>query len=219
MSMNNQKVWIVVVVLAVVMAGVAYLGDDYPYGNDKASGTIVPAERYRADQISSEDIVLGDESIAQFMQTDEFEMLVNDEVFMEAIRQESFQAALSNANFQAALVDRRSRASEPYTLSTKLFPLRQMRKIRPVEPPPVAAVDKDDETFRTARRMEQVEFLARMIAVSGVQPRAPDRGFAFAKRTRGIRPSVRIIGRSRNEISVCIGNVVFHLVLRVFAGL
>ena len=91
MSMNNSKTWIVVVVLAVVICGVAFLGKDFPSGSDQASGTIVPAERYRADQISSEDVVLGDESIAQFMQTDEFELLVNDEAFMAAIGQEAFR--------------------------------------------------------------------------------------------------------------------------------
>ena len=43
MSMNSQKTLIVVLAAAVVIGGVAYLGVDFPTGNDQASGTIVPA--------------------------------------------------------------------------------------------------------------------------------------------------------------------------------
>ena len=49
MSMSNQRTWILVAVLAVAVAGIVYLGDDFPIGSDQASGTIVPAERYRGD--------------------------------------------------------------------------------------------------------------------------------------------------------------------------
>ena len=85
MSMNNQKTWIVIAGLAVVIGGVAYLGDDFPSGSDQASGTIVPAERYRGEQISSNDVELGDESVAQLMQTDLFQQIVSDASFAEAI--------------------------------------------------------------------------------------------------------------------------------------
>jgi len=51
--MNNQKTWIVVTGLAIVIGGVAFLGGDFPTDSDQASGTIVPAERYRGEQISS----------------------------------------------------------------------------------------------------------------------------------------------------------------------
>jgi len=47
MSMSNQKTWIVIAGLAIVIGGVAFLGGDFPSGSDQASGTIVPAERYR----------------------------------------------------------------------------------------------------------------------------------------------------------------------------
>ena len=102
---GNTKVWMLVAALAVAIAAVVFFGSNYPPDSEMASGTIVPAERYRADQITSDDVMLGDESIAQFMQTDEFELLVNDEIFMEAISQDAFQAALNDQNFQAALGD------------------------------------------------------------------------------------------------------------------
>ena len=69
MGMNNQKVWMVVAGLAIVIGGVAFLGGDFPTGSDQAAGTIVPAERYRGEQISDNDVQLGDESVAQLMNT------------------------------------------------------------------------------------------------------------------------------------------------------
>ena len=78
MSMNNQKTLIVVVALAVVIGGVAFFASDMPSDSDQASGTIVPAERYRGDQITASDVELGDESLSQLMQTDLFEKIVND---------------------------------------------------------------------------------------------------------------------------------------------
>jgi hypothetical protein len=74
MSMNNQKTWIVVAGLAAVIAGVAFLSNDFPSGSEQASGTIVPAERYPGDQISYKHVNLGDESGALLMQTDVFEL-------------------------------------------------------------------------------------------------------------------------------------------------
>ena len=79
MSMNNQKTWIVVAGLAIVIGGVAFLGGDFPTDSDQASGTIVPAERYRGEQISSNDVQLGDESVAQLMQTDLYQHMVTAE--------------------------------------------------------------------------------------------------------------------------------------------
>ncbi|MCP4044869.1 MAG: hypothetical protein GY732_02625, partial [Gammaproteobacteria bacterium] len=86
MSMNNQKTLIVVAALAVVIGGVAFFASDMPSGSDQASGTIVPAERYRGDQITAGDVELGDESLSQLMQTDLFEKIVNDAAFAEAMR-------------------------------------------------------------------------------------------------------------------------------------
>ncbi len=93
-QIGNTKVWMLVAALAVAIAAVVFFGGNYPPDSEMASGTIVPAERYRADQITSDDVVLGDESLAQFMQTDEFELLINNEVFMEAISEKALQQAL-----------------------------------------------------------------------------------------------------------------------------
>ena len=85
MSMNNSKTWLIIGALVIVVGGILYLGGDFPGGDDQASGTIVPAERYRGEQVSGSDVQLGDESVAQLMQTDLFEAMVNDAAFADAM--------------------------------------------------------------------------------------------------------------------------------------
>ena len=66
---GNNKVWLMVGILAAVVVVLGYLGMGYPPEQDAVTGTIAPAERYRGEQISEEDVQLGDESVAQLMQT------------------------------------------------------------------------------------------------------------------------------------------------------
>ena len=46
---RGRKTWILGAGLVAIAAIVAYLGFDYPPASDEAAGTIVPANRYRAD--------------------------------------------------------------------------------------------------------------------------------------------------------------------------
>jgi hypothetical protein len=46
---RGRKTWILGAGLVAIAAIVAYLGFDYPPAGDEAAGTIVPANRYRAD--------------------------------------------------------------------------------------------------------------------------------------------------------------------------
>jgi len=46
---RGRKTWILGAGLVAIAAIVAYLGFDYPPASDDAAGTIVPANRYRAD--------------------------------------------------------------------------------------------------------------------------------------------------------------------------
>ena len=55
---GNAKVWLLIGALVVVVGAILYFDDNFPPSGKDASGTIVPAERYRADQISGEDVVL-----------------------------------------------------------------------------------------------------------------------------------------------------------------
>lgn len=74
---STRKMWIGggLVVVAAVISIVAF---DYPPQAAGVLGTIMPAERYRAPQSGAEAIKLGDQSIAQLMQTDAFDRAVKD---------------------------------------------------------------------------------------------------------------------------------------------
>ena len=98
---QNKKRWVVGTVVAVAVAGaVSYFGFDVPGGND-LSGTIAPAERYRGEQLTDSDIQLGDQSIAQIMQTDVFERMVKDPAFRAMASDANFKALASQPAFAA----------------------------------------------------------------------------------------------------------------------
>ena len=100
---GNTKIYVLVGVLVLVGGAVMLLSDGFPPGSENAKGTIAPAERYRAPQIDSDDVDLGDQSVTLFMQTDEFERLMSDEAFLEVVQNADFQAAMNNADFRLAL--------------------------------------------------------------------------------------------------------------------
>ena len=102
-SSNNSRMGLLVGVFAVVIAAVAYVGIKFPIPEENTSGTIMPAERYRGDQLSSDDVVLGDESLSQLMQTDLYQRITTDSDFADALSSESFQDALQNEAFQDML--------------------------------------------------------------------------------------------------------------------
>ena len=105
MSMSNQKTFIVIAGLAIVIGGVAFIGGQFPSDSNQASGTIVPAERYRGEQITSDDITLGDEAIAEFMQTDAFEYLTNNPELVEDLSNADFASVMANADFARAMAN------------------------------------------------------------------------------------------------------------------
>ncbi|MCZ6912137.1 MAG: hypothetical protein O7F72_04960, partial [Proteobacteria bacterium] len=78
---SNNRTTVLIVGLLAVIGVIAYFGDMFPFGDEQATGTIAPADRYRSDQVSGEDVQLGDEAIAQLMQTDAFELMINDPGF------------------------------------------------------------------------------------------------------------------------------------------
>jgi hypothetical protein len=55
-----------VAVLAAAAAAMFVISEKYAPDEESVSGTIVPAQRYRANQIESDDVVLGDGSDADF---------------------------------------------------------------------------------------------------------------------------------------------------------
>ena len=100
---KNSRMGLLVGVFAVVIAAVAYVGYKFPVPEEDTSGTIMPAERYRGDQLSNDDVVLGDESISQLMQTDLYAQITTDGDFADAMRSDAFQNALASNALQDAL--------------------------------------------------------------------------------------------------------------------
>ena len=65
MSSNDQtksRNTTITVVFAVVIAVAAGVAIKYQIPGDDAAGTVAPAERYRGEQISSDDVTLNDEN-------------------------------------------------------------------------------------------------------------------------------------------------------------
>ena len=100
---KKSRMGLFVGVFAVVIAAVAYVGVKFPVPEENTSGTIMPAERYRGDQLSSDDVVLGDESISVLMQSDLYVQITTDGDFANAMRSDAFQNALASDAFRNAL--------------------------------------------------------------------------------------------------------------------
>ena len=80
-SSGGKKFLIGVGILAV--AGIVYVSvNGITTSQEGAEGAIGAVERYRTDQMSSEDVVLEDPEFQAFMQTDEFHRLIEDEAFI-----------------------------------------------------------------------------------------------------------------------------------------
>ena len=86
--------------VAIVAVGVGYFVFDIP-PTDQVAGTITPAQRYRADQpLTTQDVKLADQSVAQALQNDAVVKLIKDPNFQQ-IAKNSAQAAQFGANIQA----------------------------------------------------------------------------------------------------------------------
>ena len=96
--MAANKVIPAFVLGAVVGGAIAYIGFANPPG-DALTGAVAPAERYRAEQASSDDIQLGDQGIQRLMQTDTFDRLIRDESFRDLAASAQFADLAANAQF------------------------------------------------------------------------------------------------------------------------
>ena len=89
---------------AVLAAGVivALFVIPFPPGGKETAGTVVPAQRYRAEQIQAKDVQLGDQAVTQLMQTEAFERIVKDPQMRALALEPGFQA-LARANVLASM--------------------------------------------------------------------------------------------------------------------
>jgi hypothetical protein len=87
---------------AVVIAG--YFFVDFPAGRQNVSGTVVPAQRYRAEQIKAADVKLGDPAIAQLMQSESFERIIKDPKLRTLALDPGFQALARDPQALSAMM-------------------------------------------------------------------------------------------------------------------
>ena len=100
MATSNKAIPIVIGAIALV--AVVWFGSNMST-DEEVTGTVAPAERYRAEQPGADDIQLGDQELQAVLQTDEFARLVADESFQKAMSNSAFRDALNNAAFLEAM--------------------------------------------------------------------------------------------------------------------
>src|SRR5579862_9309935 len=88
----------------VVFGGGAYMYTQaFPPSGGTVAGTISPAQRYRASQVSAADVQLGDNSVPRLMQTDAFQAMVKNPSFRAMARDPEFSALAQNSSALAAM--------------------------------------------------------------------------------------------------------------------
>jgi len=94
-KISKRALWIgtAVAAAAVVIAAFVF---NFPPRGENVSGTVAPAQRYRAEQIKAEDVKLGDQAVAQLMQTEAFERFVRDSKMRALAQDPAFQALARN---------------------------------------------------------------------------------------------------------------------------
>src|SRR5438067_3698726 len=102
---RKSATWIGVAVVGVALVGAASYYFDIPPRGDNLTGTITPAQRYRAEQqVGAQDVKLGDSSVAQALQSDVVVKLIRDPGFQTlAANPQALQALAVNAQTFAAL--------------------------------------------------------------------------------------------------------------------
>ena len=103
MATSNKAIPVILIGVAALVV-VAYFGVNHPAG-DEVAGTVAPAERYRAEQISADNIDLGDQSVQDFMQSDLFAKLSTDEALRDAFASDAVRDAMANDAVRDAMAN------------------------------------------------------------------------------------------------------------------
>src|SRR5262245_11468075 len=94
---SNAKLGVAATGLVAVLAiGAVAVGTLQPPFGGESAGTIAPAERYRAAQVTTSDVTLGDDSVPLLMQTDIFQLMVHDPSFRVLAADPGFAALAQN---------------------------------------------------------------------------------------------------------------------------
>lgn len=102
-EMRKRLMWGLAAAAAIVLAYFAVNG--FPKVDQGSEATIGAAKRYQAGQIDSKDVVLGDQSVQQFMQSDVFDRLVKDPAAVRALSDAGVRAQIADADILRAIGD------------------------------------------------------------------------------------------------------------------
>ena len=115
--MKGKQFLIGIAVLALI--AVAYIAfdnsefDEYVRGTIGAADTVVagvePADRYRSEQMTEDDVQLGDTELERLMQSEIIEELISNPAFARAIQDEAVRAAMEEEWAEAAFANEETR--------------------------------------------------------------------------------------------------------------
>lgn len=100
-AMTRKAMW-GLAAAAVIVLGVYTITGFPPVGRG-TEGTIGAAQKYQAPQIASKDVVLGDASVQQFLQSELFDQLAKDPEARDLVTNASIKAALEDAEMRKAI--------------------------------------------------------------------------------------------------------------------
>ena len=99
--MTRKAMW-ALAAAAVIVLGV-YTVTGFPPVGRGTEGTIGAAQKYQAPQIASKDIVLGDASVQEFLQSELFDQLAKDPDARDLVTNAAVKAALDDAEMRNAI--------------------------------------------------------------------------------------------------------------------
>jgi len=87
----------------IAAAATVFLTKDATIDGREVAGTVAVAERFGGETLSEDDVALGDETVSDFIQTDAFELLVNDASFRALASDPGFSALAQHPKALAAV--------------------------------------------------------------------------------------------------------------------
>jgi len=117
--MTRKAMWGLATAAAVVLAVLVVKG--FPPVGRGTEGTVGAAKKYEAQQIADKDVVLGDSSVQEFLQSDTFERVMKDADARSLLADPQFRSALGDAELRKALEDADVRGSLTNADLRKIF--------------------------------------------------------------------------------------------------
>ena len=105
--MAKKQVFALVGIAVIALVAVTYFGVLQRPKDDEVAGAIGAAQRYNADQMTDGDVVLSDQEIQTFMQSEVFHRLLEDPEFAKLISDPEFAKLAAQPDFTRIIADPR----------------------------------------------------------------------------------------------------------------